>query len=179
MIKKIGLLVGGLVSLYALEACVLVDCTQTPNDPACADSSGGSAGAGGGDGGTGNTGNMGGGGAGNMGGGGSGNMGGGGAGGAAACDHCADYVTAVAAGTTPNPICADNTTTGVQSTTLLKTLNDCICDMANGCGDATLCGPTAYCTTGGPAADPTSNCGKCIQTGKCSAAFGACAGDSN
>jgi hypothetical protein len=97
--------------------------------------------------------------------------GGGGSGGGATCDHCADYVTALAFGMVPKPICP----APEKSEELLKALNTCTCDMAAGCG--TDCGPSQFCTMGGPAA--TAACTMCVQTGKCMASFGACAGDSN
>jgi len=92
--------------------------------------------------------------------------GGGGAGGAGACAKtCAEAIT------NSTPVCD----TSMASAELYKALATCSCDQAAadpmpGCKD--VCGMN-LCTGAAPDAD----CGKCVQTGNCSMAFGACSAD--
>ena len=159
MIKKIGLLLSGAMGLWALEACVVVDCAKDPTNVACQDTSGGvggGAGAGGND-----TSSGGSGGAGGTGGG----MGGAGGGVPACAKTCSD---AILDPTAPLPLCADASQASID---LYKAASECTCMgvCAAACKDS-ICSQKV----------PDAACGMCLQDTKdtgCGMQVGACSGD--
>jgi hypothetical protein len=149
MIKKIGLLLAGAMGLYALEACVVVDCSADPNNAACA----GTAGTGGG-GGEGNTGNN----------GGSAGAGvGGGMAGMGGMAACVNTCIEVASDNTQVP-CA-----GTPAEMAWSTLSNCVCKTAGADGCADVCADNRCM-----GATSSADCDKCVQQGACSDELTAC-----
>ena len=157
MIKKIGLLLSGVMGLLALEACVVVDCAKDPTNAACTDASGGAGvGGGAGEGGKGGAGGA---------GGAGGGMGGMGGGVPACAKTCGD---AIADPTKPLPLCADAPQVSID---LYKAASECTCMgvCATACKDS-ICAQLV----------PDATCAACLQDTKdtgCGMQVGACSGD--
>lgn len=157
MLKKVTMLFGSLMALYALEACVVVssvDCSKTPTDPTCT-GNGGSGGNGTGGDTTSSSSSS----SSGKGGGGGGTAGAGGS----ACVGCASF-----ASDGMGTLCD-------ASKPIYDAARACTCDQAAadpmpGCKD--VCGDNRCM---GMASSP--ECDKCLLQGPCAADTAACAND--